>query len=67
MDYLLWFDGSKAPLAERLTRAAQHFEKKHGRSPTTALLPMNEEIAGLPGGISCERKPYVIENHLWLG
>jgi hypothetical protein len=67
MDYMLWWDGSEKPLAERVSRAAQFYEAKYGRKPTTCLLPMSEETPGSVGGISCKHQPNVLDCHLMMG
>ncbi len=64
---MLWYDDSSKPLTERISRAADYFLSKYGKTPTTCLLPMSEEIAGSPEGISLERQPTVLEGHMMLG
>lgn len=67
MTLMLWFCGTDAPVADRVSRAAEYYQSKYGRPATICLLPMSEEIAGSPEGISLERQPNVLEGHLILG
>lgn len=64
---MLWFDNSGKPLAERVSRAASYYQAKYGKTPTTCLLPMSEEIPGSVGGICCERQPNVLQCHMMIG
>ena len=54
MDYLLWFDDSNAPAADRIARA------------TRCLLPKEEAGPG-PTGLTCARDPLVLPSHIWIG
>jgi len=66
--FMLWFDPAPTPLAERVSRAADYFQRKYGKSPTRCLVPSGEtEIPTTAGEILLEPKDNVPENHLMLG
>jgi len=67
---MLWFDDDgKRALADKVTRAAEYYQKKYGRSPTMCYvhptaLPSDLESAG---GVRLRSASTVLVNHLWLG
>lgn len=66
MDYMLWYDGSTAPVADRVSRAATFYEEKYGRRPTRCLVPKGTDATGLTG-LTCVEDQYVLPNHLMIG
>jgi len=66
MDYLLWFDDSTAPVADRVARAARFYESKYQRRPTRCLLPKGEPTTG-GTGLICVEDPLVLPSHIWIG
>lgn len=72
--HLLWFDDrTNTPIADKLQRAAAHFEAKHGQRPTIcAINPLMAAAAGLQGpaviaGMQIKTSQNVLTNHFWLG
>jgi hypothetical protein len=65
--YMLWYADQPKSLGERVSRAAQFYEKKYGRRPTRCLLPLSEEIDGTPDGISLEQHGNILPNHMHIG
>lgn len=67
MDWMLWYSDENASVADRVIRAAQHFERRYGKKPTKCLLPTEEGSIGSIGAILCETKANVLPCHLMLG
>jgi len=70
MDWgLLWYDDTaNRPLEDKVTRAAAHFEKKYGQSPTICFVnPTAKNGTDQVGGIQIETLKIVMPNCLWIG
>lgn len=66
---LLWFDDSKLPLGDKITKAKAYFIKKYDRVPNLCLVHpsmLTETRLDIPG---LTVKPYrpVLPGHLWIG
>lgn len=64
---MLWHDDSPKPLTERISRAADYYRSKYGKTPTLCLIPIDEVIDGTPEGISLEARANVLPCHLMVG
>jgi hypothetical protein len=71
---LLWFDDSKRTLTEKVKLAANHFQKKYGRTPDLCLVHPSMFNADTEGvvpfyGVDIHIRPYrpVPPGHLWVG
>lgn len=69
---MLWFDNSDKSLADKVKVAAQHFQKKYGRTPDLCLV--NPGMMGTEDvvpfyGKEIHVRPYrsVLPGHLWIG
>lgn len=66
---MLWFDNDpKATLNDKITRAAEHYQKKYGQRPNLcyvhpSMLP--EEGRVTPVEVKSNR--FIQPNHLWIG
>lgn len=72
MDWgLLWYDDTaNRSLADKVVRAAAHFEKKYGRPPTICFVnpaANAERGADRVSGIQIETLKIVMPNCLWIG
>lgn len=66
--WMLWYSGEDAPAADRVTRAAEYYRSKYGKTPTLCLLSKSESaIPGSVGGISCRSDARVDTGHLLMG
>lgn len=65
MEWMLWYQDSTVPLAERVQRAARYYQAKYGKPPTRCLVPKGEDMTGAIG-LTCAEDPYVLPGHLML-
>lgn len=67
---MLWYDNDlKQTVAQKVTRAAEHYRAKYGVAPNLcfvnpALLPNGAEAAG---GVQVRPEQSILPNHFWLG
>lgn len=64
---MLWYDGSKDSLEDKICRAAEYYTKKYGNRPNLCLVnPKMMEDVNLDG---ITVRPYraVLPGHLWIG
>lgn len=68
---LLWFDGSKKPIASKIEDAARRYKEKFGILPDTAFVnprDLDTEAKQRPNiKISIAGKATIMPNHIWLG
>jgi hypothetical protein len=66
---MLWLDDDKKrPLAEKVQRAADHYQEKYGRFPELCLV--NTQMLAdeqLVGKIKVQPARTVLRDHFWLG
>jgi hypothetical protein len=67
---MLWYDNDlKRSLAQKVTRAAEHYRAKYGVTPNLCFvnpmqLPRGSEAAN---GIQVRAERTILPNHFWLG
>jgi hypothetical protein len=68
---LLWFDGSKKPITEKIQDAAKRYQEKFGIAPDMCFVNPRDfetESKTKPGlTIQVASKTTIMPNHIWLG
>ncbi len=67
---LLWFDNDpKRDLAQKVGRAAQHYRRKHGRSPNVCYVHPSLLTDGTRqiDGVQVATLASVLRHHFWIG
>jgi len=65
---MLWFDNSKASLEDKISLAAEYYEKKYGAKPNVCIVhPSMLAEKCQQNGISVRSSKQVMPNHLWIG
>lgn len=68
---LLWFDGSKKPIASKIEDAARRYQEKFGILPDTCFVnprDLETEARARPNlKINIASKATIMPNHIWLG
>jgi hypothetical protein len=67
---MLWFDNDpRTDLAEKVTAAAEYFQKKYGRKPNVCYLhpTLLPDAKTRTEGIHLLASKSVLKHHFWLG
>ncbi len=67
---MLWFDDQKnRELADKIERAASHYQAKYGRRPTLCFVHPSMLLSLRNGvfGIEVRGSNTILPNHLWIG
>ncbi len=67
---MLWFDDNKGrELADKVMRAAEHYEAKYGLPPTVCYVHPSMLIKATSpiAGVEVKGSNTVLPNHLWIG
>jgi hypothetical protein len=68
---LLWFDDdARRDLAQKVGRAAAHYQRKHGRRPTVCYVHpslLQENTSTETGSVRIEARASVLRHHFWIG
>ena len=67
---MLWFDNNpQTDLLEKITAAAEYFQKKYGRKPNICYLhpTLMPESKNENSGIHLLSSKSVLKHHFWLG
>lgn len=66
---MLWFDGSKTELQDKVIKASVYFEKKYERKPNLCLVHPSELVGKSIAVDGITVRPYrpVLQGHLWIG
>ena len=62
---MLWFDGSKKPLKQKVAAAAAYYTKKFGVAPTECHVNPSEWEA--VDGMKMVKDAAILAGHLWIG
>lgn len=65
---MLWYDGSKRPIEDKVREAAAYYLKKYGVSAAFCMVQTEAVEKSLKvDGVLVQPARYVMPNHLWLG
>jgi len=66
---MLWFDNnSKADLATKISKAADYYQEKYGKTPNMCVVhPSMVEGANYQGAVELRTSRSILPNHFWIG
>ena len=66
---MLWYDDGKRPLAEKVTRAVEHYKAKYGAVPTVCFVNPKTLTDGPENaaGVQLRKSHNVLVDHFWIG
>jgi hypothetical protein len=64
---MLWFDNSKEPLEDKVIKAADYYQKKHGRTANTCYINKADGQEGRIAGVELRTSDQVMRSHFWMG
>mgnify|MGYP001586358881 CR=1 FL=1 len=67
---MLWFDNDpKRSLPDKLSRAAEHYQRKYGRAPDLCYVSAGAapEAQERVNGLLVKTSKTVLPNHFWIG
>ena len=69
MTGMLWFDNSKASLADKVTRAAEYYQNKYDKIPNCCCVHVNQaaQAPKTVGEIAIVETRQVMPNHFLIG
>ena len=63
---MLWYDGSKLPLHDKILKAMDYYIKKYGHTPNLCLVrPENFTVGEYV--ITVKQWNSIAKNHIWIG
>jgi hypothetical protein len=66
---MLWYDDTKRPLDEKVTRAVEHYKAKYGAVPTVCYVnPITlKDGPETAAGVALRKARNVLVDHFWIG
>lgn len=64
----LMYDNSADPLEDKISRAAEYYARKYGKTPNVCFVnPAQQGTLEKAGEIAVRTNRSILPNHLWLG
>jgi hypothetical protein len=65
---MMWYDGDKGGLAERLGRAVTYYHEKYGGQPNVCYVhALGDDERVTIDGVRVQPSALVLPGHMWLG